>query len=155
MSDWPTVQADYDEIREKAMCDLVRDPRAVVYRADAALTALRERLEQTELERIKAVNRGVLNCKHSVKQRDRAEAAEAEVANLEERRKAAESDYFDVRGEVERLRWIAREVAAQYASVQQDTVYSEEGMTLEQIINVILVTAESRWTAREEGGDEC
>ena len=151
MSDWPTVQADYDEIREKAMCDLVRDPRAVVYRADAALTALRERLEQTELERIKAVNRGVLNCKHSVKQRDRAEAAEAEVANLEERRKAAESDYFDVRGEVERLRWMLRQDIAETCPFGER---SPDGIESCPNCSTRLADLESRWTAREEAGDD-
>ena len=72
MSDWPSVEADYADIRAKAMCDLVRDPRAVVYRADAVIAGLEAEVEALRLGNVWPYQQAI----------DRAEAAEAEVARL-------------------------------------------------------------------------
>ena len=83
--------------------------------------------------------------------REGREQDEAELANLEERRKAAESDYFDVRGEVERLRWMLRQDIAETCPFGER---SPDGIESCPNCSTRLADLESRWAAREEAGDD-
>ena len=66
---------DYQDLRAKAMCDLVRDPRAVVFAADVVIGEMEEQVNA-------AVSVALHRTLDMVAVRERAEAAEAEVERL-------------------------------------------------------------------------
>ena len=130
MSDWPSVEADYADIRAKAMCDLVRDPRAVVYRADAVIAGLEAEVEALRLGNVWPYQQAI----------DRAEAAEAEVERLARGVRCSDCCY-----------WSDDRIGADWGTCSHKgqhpfmpPVNRHDPCTM----------APSRWTAREEGGDE-
>ena len=158
-----TLADTYRDVAHQAMLDLVRQPREVVYAADPYIAAL-------EAENERSSEREQWWHERATQWEMAKQQADAEMVNLEERRKAAESDYLDVRAEAEKLRCCGNcehydHMKRSYDPCEEecdsrptdDTPYPEgydhdeslfDGMNAWDSCHWTL----SRWTAREEAG---